>query len=135
MAANEKPGTSKQRILLVDDEPELLTVNMRLLTGLGYEVSMADSGEAALRILDDLPHDLVILDMVMPGLDGEATLRRIRERIADQKVMILSAFAEPEKVQAVKTLGILAYVRKPFDLGSMASTIRAVLGGPGDSGN
>lgn len=135
MAANEKPGTSKQRILLVDDEPELLTVNMRLLTGLGYEVSMADSGEAALRILDDLPHDLVILDMVMPGLDGEATLRRIRERIADQKVIILSAFAEPEKVQAVKTLGILAYVRKPFDLGSMASTIRAVLGGPGDSGN
>lgn len=119
----------RSRILLVDDEPELLLVTGRLLTGLGYDVATASSGEKALGMVEASPPDLVILDMVMPGMDGETTLRRIRELAPDQKVIILSGFAEPEQVKAVRKLGILAYIRKPFDLGSMSSAIRAALAG------
>jgi CheY-like chemotaxis protein len=125
--------TSGARILLVDDEPELLSVNRRLLSGLGYSVSAADSGREALGKIEADPPDLVVLDMLMPGMDGEATLRRIRAVAPAQKVIILSGFAEPDKMRAVKKLGILAYVQKPFELHAFAAVIRAALEGR-DSG-
>lgn len=117
------------RILLVDDERELLKVASRLIGGLGYSVETASSGAAALAKLEAEPFDLVILDMVMDAMDGVETLRRIREFAPRQAVIILSAFAEPEKVQAVRTLGILAYVRKPFNLGALSAAISDALQG------
>ena len=120
---------NQETILLVDDEAELLRVNSRLLATLGYQVLSARNGHAALDCLERQRVDLVVLDMVMPDLDGVETLKRIREILPDQKVVILSAFAEPEKVEEVKTLGVMAYLKKPVSLQSMMTTLRSALDG------
>jgi two-component system alkaline phosphatase synthesis response regulator PhoP len=117
------------RILLVDDEQELLKVASRLIGSLGYAVDTAASGPAALVKLGSEDFDLVVLDMVMDEMDGVETLRRIRGIKPNQPVIILSAYAEPEMVEAVRALGILAYVRKPFNLGALSVAIRDALQG------
>ena len=118
-----------ETILLVDDELELLRVNSRLLTTLGYQILSAKSGPEALDVLLSHDVDLIVLDMLMPGMDGVETLRQIRELRPDQKVVILSAYAEPEKVEEVKKLGVLAYLKKPLSLKTMTTTLRSALDG------
>ena len=67
--------------------------------------------------------------MVMPEMDGAETLRRIRQIKPEQKVVILSAYAEPDKVAEVKELGIYAYLQKPFSLQKMEETVRNAIDG------
>ena len=129
MVRNEITTPNTETILLVDDEKELLRVNSRLLTTLGYQVLSAESGQEALDLLHNHDVDLVVLDMLMPGMDGVETLRRIRQIRPDQKVVILSAFAEPEKVEEVKKLGVLDYLKKPLSLQTMTATLRSALDG------
>ena len=118
-----------ERILLVDDERAVLKVNTYLLKGLGYEVLAADRGRAALDLMDEHEVDLVLLDMVMPEMDGVATLREIRSRAPEQKVIIFSAYAEPEKVEEVRQLGVFAYLIKPTPREILMGTIRDALDG------
>ena len=134
MPASRTDPNKKQHILLVDDEKELLHVTSMLVANLGYHVDTASSGQEALAKLDTSSADLVVLDMVMPEMDGVETLRRIKGKNPDQKVIILSAFAEPDKVTAVRSLGILAYVRKPFDLGTISAVLRDALAGKSTEG-
>lgn len=129
MVRNERTTPNSETILLVDDEVELLRVNARLLTTLGYRILSAKNGQEALELLLSHDIDLVVLDMLMPGMDGVGTLRRIREIRPDQKVVILSAFAEPDKVKEVKKLGVLAYLKKPLSLQSMTTVLRNALDG------
>jgi len=132
MVHTKKSTPHGERILLVDDEVELLRVNARLLTTLGYRILSAKNGQEALDLLLSHDIDLVVLDMLMPGMDGVETLRRIRGVRPDQKVVILSAFAEPEKVKEVKKLGVLAYLKKPLSLQSMTTVLRNALDGNQD---
>lgn len=123
------PDATPRRILLVDDEVELLKIARRLIRGLGYEVDTASSGPEALAKLDASSFDLVMLDMVMEEMDGVETLRRIRDKAPEQPVLILSAYAEASSVAAVRALGVLAYVRKPFNLSEISAVIRDALEG------
>ena len=116
-------------ILLVDDEQAVLKVNTYLLGGLGYEIHAADGGDKALDILKQRDVDLILLDMVMPGMDGVATLRGIRASRPDQKVIIFSAYADPEKVEEVRSLGVYAYLIKPTPRDTFLGTIRNALDG------
>ena len=118
-----------EHILLVDDELELLAVNSKLLATLGFEVSTTTSGLDAVERIQGQEIDLVILDMMMPVIDGVETLRRIRSSVPDQKVVILSAYAEDDQVLDVKALGISAYLRKPFELAKISTVLREVLDG------
>lgn len=119
-------------ILLVDDEIELLKVSARLLGTLGYTVHKANGGQEALDFLSAGHADLVVLDMVMPHMDGVETLRNIRKMKPEQKVVILSAFAEPDRIAQVKELGVYAYIQKPFAVDNMARTLRNALDGIAD---
>jgi CheY-like chemotaxis protein len=85
--------------------------------------------EKLVIFLRDHHADMIILDMVMPGMDGVETLKAIQEFKPEQKVVILSAYAEEEQIQAVKSLGVYAYMQKPVDLKEMVSTIRNTLAG------
>ena len=129
MRPHDGRESNGETILLVDDEKELLRVNSRLLTALGYKVLLAQCGAEAINCLGSRQVDLVVLDMLMPEMDGVETLRCIREIRPEQKVVILSAYAEPEKVDAVKKLGVLAYLKKPLSLQNMATTLRKALEG------
>lgn len=122
---NEDP--LRASILLVDDEPELLAVNQLLLSSLGHSVHTIPNGHDAVEYLKTHQADLVILDMVMPGMDGVATLKAIKAIKPDQRVVILSAFAEKEKIDEVKGIGIHAYLQKPATMKVLAEVIESVM--------
>ena len=118
------------RVLVVDDDPvivRLLEVNLRLD---GYEVETASRGEQALdRAIETAP-DLVILDVMMPGLDGWETCRRLREQpaFADTPVIFLSARARDDDRSKGLSLGPVAYLTKPFDPVRLMELVRRMLG-------
>lgn len=127
--ANRAETNGAPSILLVDDEVRLLSVNKRLLTALGMEVRTAESGPEALEILREWSPDLVLLDMVMPRMDGVTTLRRLRMFRPDQKVLFLSAYSDQAQIMEAESLGALAYLQKPAPLEVMTRVIDAALRG------
>src|SRR5215210_3750619 len=101
-------------ILLVDDDPSLLAVVSRRLEREGYSVRTAPSGQAALKQLDGFWPALVIVDLMMPGMDGFELCRRIK-LLADLPILVLSAVdASEAKVSALERYAE-DYVTKPFD--------------------
>jgi two-component system cell cycle sensor histidine kinase/response regulator CckA len=124
---NEIVG-GKERILVVDDDKVQREVNSRLLDRLGYDVNVVKSGEEALDILREHPQDLLILDMIMPdGIDGTETLRRALEINPSQKAIIVSGFAENQRVQEALLLGASEFIRKPLTFKTIAQAVRRVL--------
>jgi DNA-binding response OmpR family regulator len=120
-------GKSKRRrILVVDDEPRIIHFIRLNLEHDGFEVFEANSGPEALEQLRDQLPDLVLLDIMMPDLDGFETLRLIRE-ISNVPVIMLTAKGEEEdKVRGLE-LGADDYVTKPFSPNELVSRVRAVL--------
>ena len=113
-------------ILLVDDDPTLLSVLARRLTREGYEVGTAPSGPAALAALDRGWPALLIVDLMMPGMDGFELCRRVK-RIADLPIIVLSAVDEGEsKVRALEEYAE-DYVTKPFNPDELVARVQRVL--------
>src|SRR6266540_3519918 len=106
------------RILLVDDEQRVLRFVCRGLQDEGYAVDAADNGADGLRMALTGAYDLIILDLLMPGLDGRTVLRRIVRKLPLQPVMILSCLTET---------GAEDYLAKPFSLDELLARVRAHL--------
>jgi len=102
------------RILLVDDEPEILLSLEDLLTDEGYSVYTAGSGEEALAILKRQPIDLVVTDLRMPPPDGLELLRRIKAEWSDTDVILLTAYATRDTARTAMKDGALEYIEKPY---------------------
>lgn len=103
------------RILVVDDTPANLSLLLDALTSAGHEILVAESGRSALSLLEHTTPDLIVMDLVMPGLDGVATCRRIKENPAyrDVPVLFMTAVDDPgEKMRAFEA-GALDYIPKP----------------------
>jgi two-component system KDP operon response regulator KdpE len=126
----QKPGKSLERktrkILIVDDEPHIVEVIAMNLEHEGFAVSGASSGcEALEKLARELP-DLIVLDVMMPELDGFETLERIRE-ISDLPVIMLSVLEEErDKVKGLE-LGADEYVIKPYSVRELIARIKALL--------
>ncbi len=117
-----------ESILVVDDLAEQREVAAAMLGKAGYRVQTAASGEEALEHLGRHAADLVILDMIMdPGLDGLETFRRIRDRIPQQKAIIVSGYAETARAREALKLGAGAYVQKPFVMERICQAVRREL--------
>ncbi len=124
-------GPDMPRILIVDDDPvisRLLEINFLLE---GFEVDSAPGGEEALRRVDEVVPDLVILDVMMPGLDGFEVRRRLNELPAmrDVPCIFLSARAQDEDRTRGYALGVEEYVTKPFDPAHLVEIVRRTLAG------
>ena len=120
------PTGNGQRVLVVDDVAEQRDIATRILDRLGYRVVAVSSGEAALDLIVEQPVDLVLMDMIMdPGMDGLDTCRCIWERIPGQKVIIVSGFAENERIVEARRRGALAYVKKPYTIRTIAEAVDA----------
>ena len=118
--------TDAASILIVDDEPEIRRAVTGGLRAQGYEVRAASGGEEALRMASLSVPDLVILDLMMPGMDGLEVCRRLRAW-SDVPILILSARAqERQKVQALDE-GADDYLTKPFGMDELTARIRAAL--------
>ena len=115
------------RLLVVDDEPnirELLATSLRFA---GFEVHAAADGAAALRLAREVEPDLVVLDVMLPDMDGFTVTRRLREKGQHVPVLFLTARDDTaDKVQGL-TVGGDDYVTKPFSLEEVVARIRAVL--------
>ena len=117
----------KPTILIVDDEPGVRTALTGVLRDEGYAVEAVATGEACLDRLTRGPVDLIVLDVWLPGMDGLATLARLRERQADAEVVLISGHGSIESaVRAIK-LGAFDFVEKPLSLDKTVLVINNAL--------
>jgi two-component system, NtrC family, response regulator PilR len=106
--------SSKGIIHIIDDEPVIRDVLAQLLTSEGYEVELSSSGEEALEKFPSQSFDVILLDLLMPGIDGIETLRRIKRLDPLAAVIIITAYGSVESAIAAMKIGALDYVQKPF---------------------
>lgn len=113
-------------ILLVEDAPELARVIQRELEAAGYRVYHAAEGQAALKLHAERRPDLVILDWMLPGLDGLAVLRRLRQSAATPVLMLTARAEETDRVLGLE-VGADDYLTKPFGMRELLARVRAML--------
>ncbi len=118
--------TKPVRILLVDDEVSIQRAVAPLLRSRGYEVEVAGTGEAALKVVASRPPDLVVLDLGLPDLDGTEVCRRMRLESPVPIIVLSARGAQPDKVDALE-LGADDYVTKPFGPDELIARIRVAL--------
>lgn len=115
--ARESATGTEVRVLVIDDNPVSLDMLARQLQGYGYSAACVESGPAGLHALDDDRYDLVLLDVMMPGLGGVDVLKQIRAKpnLADIPVIMISALDEVESAAQCIELGAEDYLLKPPD--------------------
>jgi DNA-binding response OmpR family regulator len=117
---------ASEKLLIVDDDTTLLRFLTDYLEREGYAVQSADRGQAALRLFYEARPDLVVLDVMMPGMDGWEVCARLRE-LAETPVILLTAkTSESDKLRGFR-LGVDDYITKPFSLAELGARIRAIL--------
>ncbi len=117
------PEELKANVLLVDDEEQFLKVFSQRLEGKGLKVDTSTTGEEALKKVKGKDFDAIILDLVMPGMSGIETLKRIRSENPDLQIILLTGHATVEKgVEAMKT-GAVDFLEKPADLNKILEKI------------
>jgi CheY-like chemotaxis protein len=118
------------KLLIIDDEPHIRLMIRLTLEPAGYEVDEADGGQAGLdRFGDGEGYDAVVLDQKMPGLDGLETLRRIKERAPEARVLMVTAFASIELAVDAMRLGATDFLRKPMTPETLRGAVAAALVG------
>ena len=117
-------------VLAVDDLPQNLRLLDAVLSPRGYRVVTASSGEEALELLPTVGADLVLLDIVMPGIDGYEVCRRIRAmpRFEFLPVVMITAHDEPGSCESCLAAGVSAYLRKPVESAVLVDEVRRLIG-------
>ena len=117
---------SQERVLVVDDEPIVTEVVQRYLAREGYRVTVAADGESALRLARETGPELIVLDLMLPKIDGLEVCQRLR---AEYSVPIIMLSAKGEESDKILGLGLGAddYVTKPFSPGELMARVKAVL--------
>ena len=112
------------RVLIIEDEPRMRELLQRALSGWGFEVTAARSGEEALRHADDpSPPHVVLLDLDLPGIGGLETLSRLRERLPDLQGIVLTGFGSLEAARQAIHLDVVEFLTKPVPLGDLEQAL------------
>lgn len=116
------------RILVVDDTPDNCLLIQAILQDEGYQVELAESGREALDKIDQAPPDLVLLDVMMPGMDGYEVTRRIRDntKLPFMPILLTTAYDQPSVAQGLDT-GADDFIRKPVHFDELLARVRALL--------
>jgi DNA-binding response OmpR family regulator len=119
-----------KRVLVVDDEPNIVMSLRFLMEREGFQVEVAATGQAAVAALGRQPADLVLLDVMMPELDGFEVCQRIRASPAwrDTKIVMLTAKGRDVERDKGLALGADAYVTKPFSTRDLVAQVKQMLG-------
>jgi DNA-binding response OmpR family regulator len=123
---DEVTATDRQRVLVVEDEADTILLLKNILRLAGFDVLSANDGQEALRKYKDLNPDLVLLDLMMPEMDGWETLRYLRE-MSDVPVIIISAIGSKEDIVRALRTGVDDYLTKPFFNAEVVARIQAVM--------
>jgi PAS domain S-box-containing protein len=126
---SEAGTTHTERVLIVEDEPDLMDVAASLFTSMGYEVLTAASGREAIEVLEHKDVDILFTDVVMPnGMDGLELATYTREHYPDTKIMLASGYPLPAlKQRHGKEFNEFAFVNKPYRLSDLARTLRSAM--------
>ena len=118
-----------ERILVVEDEPDILEVVSYNLKNAGFEIVALDNGEAAVFQVEDLRPDLIVLDLMLPGMDGLEVCRTVKQREATKHIPVVMLTAKTEEVDRIVGLELGAddYVVKPFSTPELLARVRAML--------
>ena len=118
------------KILVVEDEPEIRVLVKTILEKAGYSVVEAEDGEAALRLVNEEEPDLVLLDVMIPCIEGWEVCRRIRENEATKTlpIIMVTVRTTDEDIQRSVECGANAHINKPFDQRELLDTIKKLLG-------
>lgn len=116
------------RVLYVDDEPDIREIaELSLSLDPGFDVHTAASGEEALAVVAEWQPDVVLLDVMMPVMDGPAVLAELRSRGVNTPVVFVTARAQRSEMQSFATLDAKGVLAKPFDPVTLAAQVRALL--------
>ena len=118
---NDRP-----RILVVDDEPDTVTLLKHVLIRDGFDVSGATSGKEALAKINEVKPSLVLLDLMMPGMDGWETFHQM-QLVNDLPVIVISALSQSQYIVKALELGADDYITKPFEQAEVKARVNAVL--------
>ena len=116
------------RILVVDDSPDNLFLVQTILEEEGYHISLAEDGRSALAQIEQSPPDLVLLDVMMPGIDGYEVTQRIRQnkQLPFIPILLITAYDQPSVVQGLDT-GADDFIRKPVEVDELLARVRSLL--------
>ena len=103
-------------ILVVDDDRAMVRTLCDILRRRGWAATPAYSGEEALAVQRDHQHDWVLMDIKMPGLDGIATFKKMREAVPDLRAILMTAHTTPDCVEDARRSGVSSVIPKPIDL-------------------
>lgn len=117
----------QHNILVVDDDRELRETIGEILHGAGFAVHAAASGEEALAVLQQQSFDLVLVDMIMPGIGGQELLPLLKRQAPRSKVIMITAFATVENAVEAMRRGADDYLTKPFKVDELLTAVRRVL--------
>jgi DNA-binding NtrC family response regulator len=115
-------------ILVVDDEEAICRLLVGFLTLRNFKVAAARNGREALALAEQENPDLIILDLAMPEMDGIETLRQIRERVGEVKVIILTGYGTVHRAREAMALGVRAFIGKPCELDRLLRLVAEEIG-------
>jgi two-component system, OmpR family, alkaline phosphatase synthesis response regulator PhoP len=121
------------RILVVDDEPDILLLHRLNLEGAGHEVLLAADGMKALERIDEDRPDCVVLDVMMPVLDGWGVLEALQSRAMAPPVLVVSAKSALADIDLAMSMGAQGYLAKPFNSQVLLDEVRRLTGINGTS--
>jgi DNA-binding NtrC family response regulator len=111
------------KILVVDDSPQISKAVSDLLGASGYAVRTAPSGERALQILETATFDLIITDLKMTGMTGIDLAKKVQEKVPGVPIVILTGFGDMDSVISALRLGVADYLKKPFSIDEVLSVV------------
>lgn len=117
------------KVLYVEDDADIRAVAEMALDGEGFELIVCKSGQEALEKATDCTPDILLLDVMMPGMDGPTTLERLRRlpHLKNTPVVFMTAKIQPDEMEQYKALGALGIIAKPFNPMALADELRALI--------
>ncbi|RUA03247.1 MAG: response regulator [Deltaproteobacteria bacterium] len=113
-----------EKILIVDDDEDLLEILAERMKMRGMSVVSAQTADAALALIEQEPFDVIIIDFMLPGIDGLQAIKIIRETRPDLRIILQTAYATPEKEKEALAMGAIGVVEKPMDLERLTNLIK-----------
>lgn len=121
-----------RKVLVIDDEEIIRQCSKRTLGPAGYLVHTASSGMEGLSMLNETTYDLILVDMMMPELDGTEVVKHIKRIAPGTKIMVITGYSSAETVEMIKNIGVSCYLEKPYSPQTLLKSVELIMEGKED---
>ncbi len=127
VARKRVAATTRARLLVIDDEPDMLRMLSFMLSLEGFEIATVASGGEAIRLMEAERFDLALTDLRMPGMDGFQTIKALKALDPLLAIIVATGYATPETTGLCKAIGAFDLIKKPFNVLELTSLLRRAL--------